>query len=254
MWFTEDGIVNGGSGAIGRITTTGELSEYILPTLPGSSSGAGDITVGPDGNLWFTWAAQAPTDDLDAAVLSSIGRIDTGRRHHRVPTFAGSGLAPRRYRLGPRREPLAHARRGEHHRPDLRDGHDHIVPAPERGQLPGRYHEGKARRDVVQRSERDRTIQGATRRLVHRTTRTCRGSRKAYVRTISGCSLDRAGSRRDAHVAAASVSSRFQDLFQHRDPLAPVGPHPLRLLGVGKSLMLDRRGAPRFALRREERR
>ena len=73
MWFTEDGIVNGGSGAIGRITPTGELTEYILPTLPGYSSGAGDITVGPDGNLWFTWAAQRSTKTWTPSCRASDG-------------------------------------------------------------------------------------------------------------------------------------------------------------------------------------
>ena len=37
------------------MTTTGSLSEYVLPTPVGDYSGAGDITVGADGNLWFTW-------------------------------------------------------------------------------------------------------------------------------------------------------------------------------------------------------
>ncbi len=37
-------------GKIGRITLTGTISEFPLPT-PG---GPGGITVGPDGALWFT--------------------------------------------------------------------------------------------------------------------------------------------------------------------------------------------------------
>ena len=93
MWFTEDGIVNGGSGAIGRIAPTGELTEYILPTLPGYSSGAGDITVGPDGNLWFTWAAQRSTDDLDA-VLSSVGRITPAGVITEFPLSLDQGWPP----------------------------------------------------------------------------------------------------------------------------------------------------------------
>jgi hypothetical protein len=44
MWFTQ---VNG----IGRITPTGDITEYPLPKAGSSPSG---ITAGPDGNLWFT--------------------------------------------------------------------------------------------------------------------------------------------------------------------------------------------------------
>ena len=38
------------SGAIGRITPSGAITEFPLPT---ANIGAGDLTVGPDGNLWF---------------------------------------------------------------------------------------------------------------------------------------------------------------------------------------------------------
>ena len=44
-WFTQPG-----SPRIGRITTSGTVTEYVLPT----PSGAWDITAGPDGNIWFT--------------------------------------------------------------------------------------------------------------------------------------------------------------------------------------------------------
>ena len=37
--------------AIGRITPSGAITEFPLPAGDGSS---GDLTVGPDGNLWFT--------------------------------------------------------------------------------------------------------------------------------------------------------------------------------------------------------
>jgi streptogramin lyase len=43
LWF-------GVSGAIGRISTSGAYSQYLLP----SGKGAGSLTVGPDGALWFT--------------------------------------------------------------------------------------------------------------------------------------------------------------------------------------------------------
>ena len=52
IWFTE--TYGGGSGEpdrIGRLTTSGTLTEFTLPTL---SSSAGWIAAGPDGALWFT--------------------------------------------------------------------------------------------------------------------------------------------------------------------------------------------------------
>jgi sugar lactone lactonase YvrE len=39
------------NNAIGRITTSGTITEYAIPTSGSSPNG---ITVGPDGNLWFT--------------------------------------------------------------------------------------------------------------------------------------------------------------------------------------------------------
>lgn len=75
LWFTEDGIVWGGTGAIGRITTSGSLTEYELPTPDGYDSGAGDIAVGPDGNLWFTWTSGPPGGLGNLPWARSIGRI-----------------------------------------------------------------------------------------------------------------------------------------------------------------------------------
>jgi len=50
LWFTEIGHVGVGS-SIGRITTSGKITEFALPsanTFPSS------ITAGSDGNIWFT--------------------------------------------------------------------------------------------------------------------------------------------------------------------------------------------------------
>ena len=62
LWFTE-----GCGNKIGRITTTGTITEYPIPP---SKSGYGNnpfaITSGPDGNLWFTELAGG-----------NIGRITT---------------------------------------------------------------------------------------------------------------------------------------------------------------------------------
>jgi streptogramin lyase len=48
LWFTENDTV---SNAIGRITPSGQITEFKVPTDGGDPFG---ITVGPDGNLWFT--------------------------------------------------------------------------------------------------------------------------------------------------------------------------------------------------------
>jgi virginiamycin B lyase len=57
LWFTEE------NGAIGRITTSGAVNDYVLPNAPDSPDPF-NITTGPDGNLWFT--------ERDASI---IGRI-----------------------------------------------------------------------------------------------------------------------------------------------------------------------------------
>lgn len=61
IWFTE------GTG-IGRLTTSGQLTEYPLPLDNGSGSPF-QITVGPDGNLWFV--EYMPEGD------GRVGRITT---------------------------------------------------------------------------------------------------------------------------------------------------------------------------------
>ena len=51
LWFT---ITKPNADAIGRITTSGAISEYPLPTV---NAFPGAITMGSDGNLWFTEGA-----------------------------------------------------------------------------------------------------------------------------------------------------------------------------------------------------
>ena len=46
LWFTDLG-----SNRIGRITTSGTITEFVVPT---AGSDPGGIAAGPDGNLWFT--------------------------------------------------------------------------------------------------------------------------------------------------------------------------------------------------------
>lgn len=58
LWFTD-----AASNVIGRISTTGTLTTFPIPT---ASAGAGGITLGPAGALWFSESAK------------KIGRITTG--------------------------------------------------------------------------------------------------------------------------------------------------------------------------------
>ena len=76
MWFTEtfhSGVVAVPplGGAIGRITPTGTVTEYPLPTAGSSPRG---IAAGPDGNMWFT-DGSGQQDRAD----------HHGRGHHRIP-------------------------------------------------------------------------------------------------------------------------------------------------------------------------
>ena len=58
LWFTE-----AGGGKVGRITTSGEITEFALP----GTGSPGGLAGGPDGNLWFTASRGATT--------SAVGRI-----------------------------------------------------------------------------------------------------------------------------------------------------------------------------------
>jgi streptogramin lyase len=49
LWFTDEGP-NHAPSYVGKITTSGAITEFPLP----QGSGAGGIAAGPDGNLWFT--------------------------------------------------------------------------------------------------------------------------------------------------------------------------------------------------------
>ncbi|HEY4028155.1 MAG TPA: hypothetical protein VGO86_17140, partial [Candidatus Dormibacteraeota bacterium] len=67
LWFTEQ-IGN----KIGRITPSGQVREYALPSATGVQCGQlcpGDITVGPDGALWFV--------NTQLVGVPGIGRITT---------------------------------------------------------------------------------------------------------------------------------------------------------------------------------
>jgi virginiamycin B lyase len=48
IWY-----IQGGGNLVGRITPTGEITTFHLPT---AHSNPGQMVLGPDGNLWFTEA------------------------------------------------------------------------------------------------------------------------------------------------------------------------------------------------------
>ena len=73
LWFTDR------AGKIGRITTSGAITEFNAGLNPGSQPFS--IASGPDGNLWFT----------DAGATSAIGMVDP--RTHLIQEFS-AGLNP----------------------------------------------------------------------------------------------------------------------------------------------------------------
>jgi virginiamycin B lyase len=66
LWFTQSGV-----GRIGRMTTSGQISEFPVPNASGVT--LADIVAGPDGALWFT--------ESDGA----IGRMTTAGAYSRFP-------------------------------------------------------------------------------------------------------------------------------------------------------------------------
>ena len=110
LWFTEEG-----ANKIGRITPSGRITEFPIPT---ASSGPDGITAGPDGNLWFTEGA-----------ANKIGRITpTGAiTEFPIPTAES---APVRDHGGPRRQPLVHRGARQQDRADHPERRDHRVPDP----------------------------------------------------------------------------------------------------------------------------
>src|SRR6516164_4506681 len=87
LWFTL-----GETGQIGRITTSGTITEFSVSTghgSPAASSGPVGITAGPDGNLWFA--------EHNAG---KIGRITTSGSITEFPLPTGA-TAPQFITVGP---------------------------------------------------------------------------------------------------------------------------------------------------------
>jgi streptogramin lyase len=72
LWFTEENLFG---DKIGRITTSGSITEFPLPTL---QNVLGGITAGPDGNLWFTELGQDAIGRITPTGNITEFRLKTG--------------------------------------------------------------------------------------------------------------------------------------------------------------------------------
>jgi len=73
VWFTEnltDPNTLAWTAAIGRITPQGQTKMFALPKKVENLASVGNITVGPDGNLWFPFSYNSAR-----AIAQAIGRI-----------------------------------------------------------------------------------------------------------------------------------------------------------------------------------
>ncbi len=76
VWFTEtvaDPETNDDDAIIGQITAAGQIETFTLPRKVERDASLGNITVGPDGNLWFPFSYD-PNPKSGATTLA-IGRI-----------------------------------------------------------------------------------------------------------------------------------------------------------------------------------
>lgn len=64
MWFTDQGHNEEGRNLIGRITPTGAIAEFPIPT---PNSGPTAIALGSDGNMWFTEARSSKIGSITPA-------------------------------------------------------------------------------------------------------------------------------------------------------------------------------------------
>jgi len=96
LWFTTTNHVvtpsNPLVGMIGKITPNGAMTEYVLPN---PQSVPGSITLGPDGNLWFTDSFPGGN-----GFLSVIGKVTTSGVFTEYPVPASDSSA-QQITLGP---------------------------------------------------------------------------------------------------------------------------------------------------------
>ena len=96
LWFTYAGTIGPGAdgvGNIGRITPSGRIRQFPIPTaISTTESSPQAITAGPDGNLWFTEQG-----------TGKIGRITPSGRISQflLPSGSGTPEAPEAITAGP---------------------------------------------------------------------------------------------------------------------------------------------------------
>ena len=90
IWFTH-------SLGLGRITTTGEITDFELSERGERTGFAERLAVGPDGAMWFTLQEY---DEGEDPVASAIGRIDVSGANARRLLVARLADAPLRGRRG----------------------------------------------------------------------------------------------------------------------------------------------------------
>ncbi|MGO9809973.1 MAG: Ig-like domain-containing protein, partial [Isosphaeraceae bacterium] len=77
LWFTEnliDPVTGNTTVAIGQITPAGQIQTFVLLKKVENNESVGNITVGPDGNLWFP-ISYGGNSGLDIPTEGAIGRI-----------------------------------------------------------------------------------------------------------------------------------------------------------------------------------
>ena len=80
LWFTD-----GGANKIGRMTRTGVITEFSIPT---PNAGPFGITSGPDGNLWFTEESRGA---IGRCTTSGVMDQFVGLTANALPTYITAG-------------------------------------------------------------------------------------------------------------------------------------------------------------------
>jgi virginiamycin B lyase len=88
LWF-----IDAGANSIGRVSTSGQIKEYSLPSSYRCDLHQAEITVGPDGALWFV-------EDGYGSYMAAIGRITLDGKLSEYPLPHGTG-APLSITTGP---------------------------------------------------------------------------------------------------------------------------------------------------------
>jgi streptogramin lyase len=86
MWFTEPDY---GPGAIGKITTNGVVTEYLITIPPGATLPFAPsplyIAAGPDGNLWFTESSSSDRVAIGKITTSGVMSFYKLRQKYAAP-------------------------------------------------------------------------------------------------------------------------------------------------------------------------